>query len=204
MYKRNFYIIGLVLSCLSCYAEDSIPVKNEILVTQDRIGTIGNSIKYGCQLNERYWFKIGVNLFGDYTNRKPKYNTGSYQTGNSELCTSLVLGIDQHTKKLKRIDVVKGINLRFSFIQQGNYNDNPYVEERLRAVYHRYLWAGIGFTFGMYYCVSESFSIGSEINPYIQYRFYKISPSDYDNVKTYSIEYEVLSNVSILSLRYRW
>jgi hypothetical protein len=203
MNKRNFYIIGLVLSCISCYAEDTIPVNHEIAVTQDRVGVIGNSIKYGYKLNENYWLKAGVNLYGGYLNQKPKYR-GSYETSNSVLNTSLVFGIDQHNTKLKKIDFVKGINLRFSFIQEMSFSDNPYVQESLKTVYYRYLWAGVGFTFGMYYCISESFSIGSEINPYIQYRFYRISPSILDDHKIYRIDYDVFSNVSILSIRYRW
>jgi hypothetical protein len=196
-------IIWLLTSYFMSYAEDSILVTHEIIVTQDRVGEMGNSIKYGYRLNEQYWFKVGVNLYGGYLNQKPKYRN-SYETSNSVINTSLVLGIDQHSKKLKKIEFVKGINLRFSFIQQCSYSDNPYLQESLRTVYERYLWAGIGCTFGMYYCISESFSIGSEINPYVQCRFYRISPSSLEDKKIIRIDYDLFSNVSLLSLRYRW
>jgi hypothetical protein len=78
------------------------------------------------------------------------------------------------------------------------------LQEELRTVYERYLWTGIGLTFGMYYKVSECFSIGSEINPYIQCRFFKITPTYYQYQKIFRIDYDLFSNVSILSLRYRW
>jgi hypothetical protein len=103
-----------------------------------------------------------------------------------------------------KIDFVYGINLRLSLRQYGSTNDNPYVEERLSTTYQRYFGAGIGFTFGLFYCLSERFSLGSEINPYVQYSFLIYSPSDYGNTKVRRIEYEIFSNISILSLRYSW
>jgi hypothetical protein len=84
------------------YAEDSIPVKHEIIVTQDRVGEIGNSIKYRYKLNEQYWFKVRVNLHGGYLDQKPRYRTNSYRIRNLQLNSSLVFGIDQHTQRLKK------------------------------------------------------------------------------------------------------
>ena len=93
-----------------------------------------------------------------------------------------------------------------SFVSIDNgfkvYLDNPSLPEDLRTYkYHNYI-AGLGLTLGLYYNFSDRFSVGSGLTPNIVY--IEQNGEKWTGTKMKGYEYNIFSNFSIISLKYRW
>ncbi|BDX39675.1 hypothetical protein CYCD_30300 [Tenuifilaceae bacterium CYCD] len=113
------------------------------------------------------------------------------------------LGADKHANlSFKGLDFVYGTHLRFIYYNEKNTTENPAIPVDQRTITYNTYNAGIGFTLGLYYNFSDKFAIGSELNPYIDY-WYTKNNDDY-GTKYKGYEYDILGNVSIISLKFRW
>ena len=76
--------------------------------------------------------------------------------------------------------------------------DDPSISEELRKTTEYDFSYGLGLKFGIYYNISERFSIGSEINPLMLYSQYSNSNTEKNQLKINLI------NVSVIGLRYKF
>lgn len=182
---------------VNSYSSDSI--RNFLVLSNDKIFLDAYSVKYGRQISDNNWFKIGINLYGDYQTLDPQTSASYKRTINSSTY-GIILGWDrQISTKMKNIDFLVGPNLRFNLKRDFFKIDNPTIKEDERKSVDNYYQMGLGFNFAFFYNLSDHFSFGSEINPNLVYYF---SDEENSNNKTSGFGYR-LNNVSI-SLRYMW
>ena len=205
--KRIFVFI-ILLTSINCNAmnfnslnkNDSI--KNELCFSQDRLGYSTYLIKYGRKISSDFWLKTGLTVFGDKTINEPLIST-LYQTENSQWSLGLVLGIEKLSNEIiKDLDIVYGINSRFSYIRDTYKTDNPILAEELRTRVYENYFLGFGLSFGLFYNFNDRFAVGSEINPNFLYRFRDQSTDIEEKITDY--QFNILSNFSILSIKYKW
>jgi len=178
-------------------------LKNEIAFSQDRLGYYDCSIKYSHKITSNLWLKVGLIEIGGYRKNEPNKDFGGYTSTNRQLSVGLVLGLDKHSNtSLKGIDFVYGMDMRITYNGYKDSNDNPALPVEMRTHFYHDYRAGIGFTFGFYYNFSDKFAIGSQVNPYFVYLERVDENSSVNKVKGF--EYDLFSNVSIISIKYRW
>ncbi len=200
---------ALLLICISFllpaksfsnYLGDSIrggEAKHELSISYDLPATNSISMNYARRISEKNWLKFGLNLGGYYESNQPQ--TQMYYP-NTELNfeTTFLLGLENHKTIKSNFEFISGFNVRLATGFNYNKVENPSLPISMRNTSTFYFnGLGVGATFGLFYKVSDNFSVGSSLNPLIMYT---TSQSPSYETKLLSM---YLSNVSVVCLRYK-
>jgi len=204
----NFLSLGLLLgiytsSFASKNSNTKDSLRNEITISQDRLGYYDCSIKYSHKLTSNLWLKSGLIVLGNNRKYEPNSLSTSYPASSKQSSFGIIFGLDKHSSSIvKGLNCVYGVHLRFFFGYDKEFSDNPALPKDLRTVIYQDYSAGVGFTLGLYYNFSEKFAIGSELNPYLAYTDHN-SDNDY-NSRTRGYTYDLFGNISIISIKFKW
>lgn len=204
IFLLSLSILGFSLNSFS--SEDNYPndsLKNEIAVSQDRLGYYNCTIKYSRKVSSDLWLSAGIVANGDYRSFEPKNQTSIFTTTNLQYLVGLIVGIDKHSNSaLKGLEFVYGARLKFSYYNNTEHTDNPTLPLKMRTdKFHTYS-AGVGCALGLYYNISDRFALGSELNPYIAYS--ESSDNQEPDIIRRACELRLFDNITIISLRFRW
>ncbi|MDD2635017.1 MAG: hypothetical protein PHW82_05910 [Bacteroidales bacterium] len=83
----------------------------------------------------------------------------TYPTSNLFFGTTFSIGLDHHKSIKSNFEFISGVN--FSKVENPNFPVRMQLSSTTDFSY------GVGGSFGIFYKVSENFSIGSSINPII-------------------------------------
>jgi hypothetical protein len=193
--------------CLGTFASTGFSIgdslRNDVTVSKDIIGSSYNCFRFSHRLHTNTWLKTGLIFNG--TSNRTEYNTAqAYPTSDLKLTAGFIFGFDKHSCKFAEgIEFIYGYHIRFLYTMDKAHTDNPTLPVSLQTTITNEFRTGIGFTFGLYYHFSKSFAIGSEINPNIVYLYSK-DDEDYYGSKITGTEYNIFTNLALVSLKYMW
>ncbi|MBE9468414.1 MAG: hypothetical protein IMY72_08890 [Bacteroidetes bacterium] len=147
-------------------------------------------------MSQKNWLKFGVNFSGSYASNEPIIQT-IYPTSNLNIGTTLLIGLERHKTIKSNFEFISGLNIRLNADFVFSKVENPLFPVSRQNTTTSYLSYGLGATFGIYYKVSENFSIGSSINPLLLYAKNSIEPYNTNSFNIY------LTDMSIICLRYK-
>lgn len=186
----------LPLKSFSNYVQDSTIKKHEFAVSYDRSSFNSININYARKISQKSWLKFGLNCNGSYISNKPLVET-YYPTSNLSFGTTFIIGIERHKKLKSNFEFISGFNIRFVSGLDFSRVENPSFPIRMQRTTTLDLSYGIGTTFGIYYKVSENFSIGSSINPIL---LYETAPNAAYDMTSINMKF---TDISIICLRYK-
>lgn len=205
---KRLIIFLVLLSSIRCeantffFSNENDSLKNELTFSQDRLGYSSYIVKYGRKISSDLWVKSGIVISG-YQDRYEPLTSINFPTKTTQWSLGFIFGVDRHsTKIMKDLTVIYGINSRIIYIREKGFTDNPTLTEELRTTIHENYLVGLGATFGLFYSLNDRFAIGSEINPNVLYHFEKRNVEMSANRTDF--QFNILSNISIISIKYRW
>jgi hypothetical protein len=179
-------------------ATDSTNNKNAFTVSADRTSYQNPlNLSYARKISQKSWLKFGLGFVGDYTKNNPTTSL-SFPTRNLYIRTTFSLGLDRHHTLKSSLEIVYGLNLRLISETDFYRVENPGLPvEHQRNTTFNFLY-GLGGELGLYYKISDNFSVGSSINPVI---LYTDDTSSSNTIRSIHVN---LTNVSIVRLRYEF
>ena len=186
----------LPLKGFSNFVDDSINTKHEFSVSYDMSSANHINVFYARRISEKNWLKVGVNVNGSYASNEPIISS-SYPTSSLFVGTTLLIGVDRHKTLKSNFEFISGLNVRLNAGFVFAKDENPTLPSSMRNTTTSDFSYGLGATFGIYYKVSENFSIGSSINPLLLYNTNSNAEYNVTSVKMY------LTDMSVICLRYK-
>ncbi|MFO7789726.1 MAG: hypothetical protein ACQES1_05020 [Bacteroidota bacterium] len=199
MLRKTIFILIFLLFITGIYAQNQKP-KHQIVFNTSTNALKSSGIEYKRKISDKgYYLNTGIGFEGDAIFQNPKTET-NYPIKNIYFAIPVSLGIEkQKTSDQNKLSFVYGSNLLlWSYINYSKY-ENPNLPIKIQRTLTSDLYWGINFHYGIYYNISDNFSIGSYIAPYII--FNKSESAESSNLK---IEYDILSNFSLISVKYSW
>lgn len=186
----------LPLKSFSNYVKDSTKNNHEFSTSYD-LSTFNHiNFNYARKISKNNWLKFGLNLNGSFISNEPLTQT-TYPTSSLFFGTTFSIGLDLHKSIKSNFEFISGFNLRL--ISGVNFSkvENPNLPVRMQLTSTTDFSYGIGGSFGIYYKVSENFSIGSSINPIL---IFARSPNATSNTTSVKLN---LTDMSLICLRYK-
>jgi len=155
------------------------------------------NLNYAKKISQKRWMKFGVDFYGSYELNEP-ITQAYYPNSDLNFSTTFLIGLDRHKSIKSNFELISGFNIRFVLESNFSKVENPSLPIDMRNTSTFNLYYGLGAAFGLYYKISDFFSIGSSINPILLYE----TNSTVTNTTT-SCKMN-LTNTSIISLRYKF
>ncbi|MDY0015499.1 MAG: hypothetical protein RBS13_04750 [Bacteroidales bacterium] len=175
--------------------KDSTTIIHEFSVSYDLSTSNHINFNYARKISTKNWLKFGLNFSGSFISNEPITQT-SYPTSYLSIFPTLLIGIEHHKIIKSNIEFISGFNLRVISGFVYSKVENPNWPVRMQNTITTDFNYGIGGTFGIYYKVSDFFSIGSSINPIVTYE-----RDSYSSFNTTSVRL-ILTDMSLLCVRY--
>lgn len=185
------------MKSFSNYVQDTTKTKHEFAVSYVKSTYKSVNFNYSRRISKKLWLNFGLDYSGNYISNRPIINV-TYPSKSYSSASTFLVGLEHHKPIKSNFKFISGINLRLNTELSYIRIYNPSLPIKMQINTNVNLTYGLGATFGLYYNISENFSIGSSLNPII---FYNRRSDDISTANSFLIS---LTHVSFVCLRYQF